>query len=268
MRVVDIFVTNDEYTHDAVPVLPSGVPSGSSGTTTVVNVASIDATAYLQASSCFLAIKETSYPGTWTPQAFLDLGVGDVIYLTDNAGRSTDYLTITAMTPNIIKVNYKVDTGDGLFMYKLNNYAASHNEMTVDLGSQQNVTRVDLLGYQLMVQSLPLMEFHRIPTEGTDLVGSIDNDWYALHIKELRSDTVISNNKNANGAFAILPAHDLSSSSDDYDNKKHALNFYPIKSVSIKKQHLPKLTISLTDRIGNPAKVGRVHLWFKVHTAS
>lgn len=93
----------------------------------------------------------------------------------------------------------------------------------------------------------------------------INDDYFVLNIRELEGK-VISNNVHTHGAFAILhcPLGDRSEGTVEHSifEPNGIVNHYfdnPDSSVRT-------LTVSITDRQGNPAHIGRLHLWFKLLT--
>ena len=92
----------------------------------------------------------------------------------------------------------------------------------------------------------------------------IQDDYLILRIKELHGN-VISNNRHANGAFAILyaGAHDNNTKggADVHSSDPAGL---VVQSVASTNKIMRNLTVQVTDRTGQPAHFGRLHLWFKI----
>jgi hypothetical protein len=90
------------------------------------------------------------------------------------------------------------------------------------------------------------------------------DDWAALHIKEVQGE-VISDNRSANGCFACLHAGHLSNmtagAADLYEQHPDGLVTHTFEQP---RTDLRTLTCSFTDTDGEPAHLGRVHLWFKL----
>ena len=210
----------------------------------------------------YLSVNDGVIPNTSLVSFFNE---GDIIYLADNHGSFSGYMTVQAINKTCIKVSIPVNTpSTGLFVHKVNSQA---NTMTVTL-SQRNVTHVELIGYSLNVKSVGVMDFHHDAHDSRRLhARCIDDDYYILRCPELeKHDAVISNNHHANGAFAVLPAHDIGNSTDAPDSKHHVLNWtMGFKKVRFE-GHLNKIQLQLLDRRGLPAKVARAHFWFRVFT--
>jgi hypothetical protein len=91
-----------------------------------------------------------------------------------------------------------------------------------------------------------------------------EDDWFALRIKELRSNnTLLSNNRFADGALHILHTGNQSSSSA---GSVELYSFEPagLACASFSPTNLPSITIEIVDRLGQEAHFGRMHLWLKV----
>ena len=92
----------------------------------------------------------------------------------------------------------------------------------------------------------------------------MQDDYLILRIKEVEG-RVISNNRHANGAFAILYA------GSNADNTKGGVDVHRYDTDGIVRQRVDatnsvmrNLTVELLDRTGQPAHFGRLHLWFKI----
>ena len=92
-----------------------------------------------------------------------------------------------------------------------------------------------------------------------------EDDYLILRINEI-DGKVISNNRFANGAFAVLHA------GSSHNNLVGAIEYHMFDTVNgIVTQELTgnsvlrNLTLELTDRRGQAAHFGRLHLWFKLH---
>ena len=92
-----------------------------------------------------------------------------------------------------------------------------------------------------------------------------DDDYLILRIKEI-DGKVISNNRFANGSFAVL---NVGASSN---NVVGAVEYSMFDTVNGIVTHpldgnnvFRNLTLELTDRRGEAAHFGRLHLWFKLH---
>ena len=90
------------------------------------------------------------------------------------------------------------------------------------------------------------------------------DDWIALHIKEINGK-VVSNNRAAASAFCVL--HTGSSN----DSTTGAIEFHQFDPAGLHTHYFDStratvhdLTFKFLDRNGNTANFGRIHLWFKV----
>tara|TARA_R100000951_G_scaffold107998_1_gene103879 strand:- start:3158 stop:4396 length:1239 start_codon:yes stop_codon:yes gene_type:complete len=124
----------------------------------------------------------------------------------------------------------------------------------LDHGIKQ-VAAVKLLGYTLT---------NKRQVGATHAHEMITDDFLILRIKELDGQ-VISNNKYAHGAFAILRAGDTSNNivgaTEFSAYEPSGIVCVPVHSTSTT---LKNLTIEITDRNGKQAHFGRLHLWFKL----
>ena len=92
----------------------------------------------------------------------------------------------------------------------------------------------------------------------------INDDYFIVHINELNGK-LISNNKFANGAFCVLhcPLGDQSEGAIEhslFDPQGIATHYFDNQDSTVR-----NLSIKVTDRLGRPAHIGRLHLWFKLH---
>lgn len=114
------------------------------------------------------------------------------------------------------------------------------------------------------VKQITLMAYSLEAKSQTDVTNAdvlpID-DYYILTIDEVQGE-VLSNHMKAHKAFAVLSAGGFADSRTFYNAQ------YPdgIISQSVNMKHVSSLTFKLTSRQGDPAQVGRVHLWLKLHT--
>jgi hypothetical protein len=141
-------------------------------------------------------------------------------------------------------------------LYKAKTWTQGGTELTakLDHGVKQ-VAAVKLLGYSL-VNKRAVGIHHAHEMQG--------DDYLILRVKEIDGH-VISNNKYANGAFAVLRAGD-SSHQGQGATEFSAYEPGGIVCVAVDKTNatLRNLTIQVTDRLGRPAHFGRFHLWFKL----
>lgn len=90
------------------------------------------------------------------------------------------------------------------------------------------------------------------------------DDWVAMHIDEIQGE-VISNNSAANGAFAVLHAgHHDNATTGAIEIRERAEDALVTHVFEQPRTDLRSLTITVRDRKGNPAHLGRIHLWFKL----
>ena len=94
-----------------------------------------------------------------------------------------------------------------------------------------------------------------------------NDDYEILRIGEIPGH-VISNNRFANGAFAVLYV------GSTHDNQVGAIEYSKFEPTGILTQRVDastsvirNLTVDITDRLGQPAHFGRMHLWFKLLVA-
>jgi len=87
------------------------------------------------------------------------------------------------------------------------------------------------------------------------------DDWIAMHVKGTVG-SVLSNDPAAHGAFAIL--HN--------GNQHQGGDYHQFEKAGVTEEHfssgqpLRQLQLTFTDRLGAPAKIARIHLWFQVCT--
>jgi hypothetical protein len=91
----------------------------------------------------------------------------------------------------------------------------------------------------------------------------MNDDYFIMHINEIEGK-VVSNNKYANGAFAILhtPVGNQTEGAiehSQFDPAGIVTHYFDNCDSTIR-----NLTIKVTDRRGQPAHIGRLHLWFKL----
>ena len=124
-------------------------------------------------------------------------------------------------------------------------------ELRPDLGL---VSRIRLVGYKIVHKpSVGVQHQHE----------AHDPDWYALRFLE-QSGTVQSNDANADGAVHILHA------GTGHDRAKGTVELVQYDPVGLAEvvftpRNMSKLSVVLTDRRGQPARVGRVHIWLRIY---
>lgn len=131
-------------------------------------------------------------------------------------------------------------------------------------------------GYQLKAELAHNVKMvHRVKLVGYSLVNKrqagiqnghelINDDYVTLYIDEVHGG-VVSNDRNAEGAFAVLQA------GSSLNNLAGAVEFSQFDPTGIVNYEIPpstnvmrSLTVSVKDRKGDPAHFGRLHLWFKL----
>ena len=124
----------------------------------------------------------------------------------------------------------------------------------LDHGVKQ-VEEVRLMGYSLMnKRNVGPQHAHEM----------IQDDYLILRIKEVEGK-VISNNRHANGAFAILYAGShADNTKGGVDVHKYDTDGIVVRRVDATNSVMRNLTVELLDRTGKPAHFGRLHLWFKI----
>ncbi len=183
-------------------------------------------------------IRQAAYKNTSNPsQYFCDLSTRDHAY---------DFLTPGPNNPDE-KYYYP--------LYKAKNWV-SGTVLTakLDHGVKQ-VAAVKLLGYSLVnKRAVGIQHAHEMQAD----------DYLILRIREIDGH-VISNNKYANGAFAVLRAgdstHQVQGATEFSAYEPAGIVCVPVHQTN---STLRNLTIEVTDRLGRPAHFGRFHLWFKL----
>ena len=89
-----------------------------------------------------------------------------------------------------------------------------------------------------------------------------NDDWVAMRIKNVDGE-VVSNNVYAHGSFAILHM------GGQRDNQSGAIEYHThdtegISTLRFDGGVMRELNLRFTDRNGDPAHFGRIHLWLKV----
>ena len=97
---------------------------------------------------------------------------------------------------------------------------------------------------------------------------AFNDDYLIMRINEINGH-VVSNNRHANGAFAVLPfgSHTAASSVGSVEYENFDTNGIVVQSLDASSAVIRNLTLQLTDRVGEPAHFGRLHLWFKLLVA-
>jgi len=133
-------------------------------------------------------------------------------------------------------------------LYKLNNvHLNSRLILPLDHGVKA-LHCVKLIAYSSNNKSLPgYLHFHEF---GHD-------DYVMLGIKELPA-SLLSNESTARGAFAALH---ISDTGETYEREPAGI---ATQYVNPGASNVRQLTLELTNRKGEPAHLGRLHLWFKL----
>jgi len=188
-----------------------------------------------EASQNHAFIRQAAYKSAGISGVFCDLSTRDHAY---------DYLS----GPNSDEKYYYP-------LYKANNWVnGTVLTAKLDHGVKQ-VTAVKLLGYSLInKRAVGIQHAHEMQGD----------DYLILRIKEINGQ-VISNNKYANGAFAVLRAgdstHQVQGATEFSAYEPAGIVCVPVHQTN---STLRNLTIEVTDRLGRPAHFGRFHLWFKL----
>lgn len=133
-------------------------------------------------------------------------------------------------------------------LYKLNN---THLDSRLILPLDHGVKAlhcVKLIAYSSNNKSLPgYLHYHELPHD----------DYVMLGIKELPA-SLLSNESTARGAFAALH---ISDTGETYEREPAGI---ATQYVNPGASNVRQLTLELTNRKGEPAHLGRLHLWFKL----
>lgn len=127
-------------------------------------------------------------------------------------------------------------------------------EARLDHGVKQ-VKAIRLKGYSLVnKRQVGIHHAHEMTAD----------DYVILRIKEIQGK-VISNNQYCNGAFAVLQA---GKTSDNLIGAAEYSRYEPdglvTQPMECSNNTIRNLSIDITDRQGNPAHFGRLHLWFQL----
>ena len=141
-------------------------------------------------------------------------------------------------------------------LYKVNKWLTNTGAVSVKMDhGVKSLHWVKLIGYSVFnKRQVGFQSGHEMITD----------DWVALHIDEFQGD-VVSNNKTANGAFAVLHVGGTG------DNHAGAIEFHKHDPAGLHTHYFENhqstvrnLNMRFLDRNGGPAHFGRIHLWFKV----
>ena len=124
--------------------------------------------------------------------------------------------------------------------------------------SVKDVKCIKLMAYQFANKAaIDFAHAHEIPVD----------DYLILRIKEIGGE-VVSNNRHAHGAFAVLSAgaiYDAANGGRHYGASDTVNGL--VTQTNLSTNQLSSLTLELTNRQGDAAQIGRVHMWFKVLAA-
>lgn len=141
-------------------------------------------------------------------------------------------------------------------LYKVRRWLTNNGEFSVKLDhSVKSLHWIKLMGYSVMNKREAGYQSNHEVTQ---------DDWIALDIKEIKG-AVISNNASAHGSFAVLHT---GSTNNDATGAVHYDRFDPQGlHTHIFEGHncaIRDLNMRFSDRKGQAAHFGRIHLWFKV----
>ena len=259
---IDVFVTKDDYDLDEEEVRENALWSS---WTLETGPAEVDA-------STVLLRDRNQTVGTTDNDPNVE--VGDLVRIGTSDTSSTPWLTVMGIvsftiapsnqTRKFVRVNYAVNASNfvagaavGLPLYKQKPWSPM-SDMRISLSQGiKKVHSAKLMGYNLVNRTVPgVATGHEVPAD----------DYVVLKVDSLPGD-VISNNRVANGSFAVLPTAEFSNSATDEHHKMSCLNYQPggivTHNYSPPISTLHQLIIRLLDRRGNKANVGRLHLWFR-----
>ena len=142
----------------------------------------------------------------------------------------------------------RADSNKWCPLYKLNNtHLDSRLILPLDHGVK-SLHCVKLIAYSSNNKSLPgYLHFHEFAHD----------DYVMLGIRELPA-SLLSNESTARGAFAALH---ISDSGETYEREPTGI---ATQYVNPGASNVRQLTLELTNRKGEPAHLGRLHLWFKL----
>ena len=179
---------------------------------------------------------------------------------TDATGALTSDALPTLATRHNVKYKSTSSTynEENLFypMYVTKRWLAGRTlTAALDHGVKQ-VNAIKLMGYTVAnKRQVGLQHAHE----------TLADDYIILRIAEFEGH-VVSNNRFANGAFAVLH---VGSTSDNVVGAIEYSQFEPegivTKYVDAPNSVIRNLTIDVSDRRGQSAHFGRLHLWFKLH---
>jgi len=133
--------------------------------------------------------------------------------------------------------------------------SATPMKLGIDLDTSHSlVSAIQLVGYSLMdKQSVGIPYHHQLH----------DDEWYALRIREVNGK-VLSNNEAAKHAFCIVNGANVHVDSETGLTRVHAYEPTGLVTEHFSPQNFPSITVEVVDRLGNPPRYGRMHLWLRL----
>ena len=119
--------------------------------------------------------------------------------------------------------------------------------------SIRQVSSIKLMGYSMVhKRAVGILQQHEMHSD----------DWFALRLKEVSGD-VLSNNSHANGCLYVLHT---GNGTNKVNGSVELYGYDPqgLATASFTPTNLPSITVDITDRLGNEAHFGRMHLWLRV----
>ena len=198
------------------------------------------------------AVWTGTLPG-WTPPASSDANYENYF-----AGIGKSTLGVGSATPE----GYWIETTttfdypeEGLIFPAYLQPPQDKNDFGVTLGQRIKAVKcIKLVGYSIVNKS----------NFGTHQQHEFSNDECLIMNLQGVTGEVVSNNAHADGAFAVL--HVASSFLSDSTLEYYRLDEQGVVTIQLDNETsaLRSLKVSLTDRQGNEAHIGRVNLWFKL----
>ena len=151
---------------------------------------------------------------------------------------------------------FQVDEKNFYPMYSMKKWLAGTTlRAALDHGVKQ-VSCIKLVGYALAnKRQVGLQHAHEV----------LADDYVILRINEIEGH-VVSNNRHANGAFAVL--YSGSTSNNEVGAVEFSMfdtvNGIVVQDIDATNSVMRNLTLDVTDRQGRAAHFGRLHLWFKL----
>lgn len=120
----------------------------------------------------------------------------------------------------------------------------------------KKVRAVKLMGYSLShKRTIGVQHAHEQKEE----------DWYAIRIKELRTNSaILSNNSHADGALHVLYCGRPATTGKPSSTALYQYDGDGLSCVAFSPVNLPSITVEVVDRLGGEAHFGRMHMWLRV----